>query len=237
MNLFSRYFTKWFELLGEFRRYRNTIVVTLLVSFLTLFQYHHRIALWILPANYRSYFVPANYLFYGLSLFLIPLLTIPLLRDADKFGMRLGKFRTWIIDVAAAWTVLLVLILIFCRSPDFLRFYPIYKPAAYAWKTFLLYQLCQLVYMFGWEFIFRGYMLFSTKKEIGIIPAVILQMLPFALLHVGKPELEVYGSVLAGLFLGMIAIRANSFIPCFILHFSVACTMDLFAVLYKAWIR
>ncbi|MFA5866022.1 MAG: CPBP family intramembrane glutamic endopeptidase [Phycisphaerae bacterium] len=231
--MIKQYCVSWLKPLGEFRRYRNTTIATLVVCLLTLINRHHSLALWILPGEYRQYFIPVTFLSYGLIFFFIPLLTAPLLAPADRFGLRIGKFRTWIVDVVLAWIILLALILIFGRNRDFLQYYPIYKPAAYAWKTFLFYQLCQFVYMFGWEFIFRGYLFFTAKKEIGIIPALILQMLPFAFLHIGKPELEIYGSVFAGLFLGLIALRANSFLPCAILHFSVACTMDLFAALYK----
>ena len=63
--------------------------------------------------------------------------------------------------------------------------------------------------------------------------AVIVQCLPFALLHVGKPELESIGSILAGLYLGVLALRANSMLPCAILHIAAALTMDLLATLNR----
>ncbi len=235
MNSIVEYFKKWLQQTGEFRKYRNTIICVLTVCFVTLFQRHHHVGNFITLGRYFSYWLPLNYLFLGSMLFFIPLLTTPLLLPSEHFGFRIGKVRTWLVDVGVAWLIVFALILAFCRTPAFLNTYPLFKPpgAQWTWKLFLFFEACQFVYMFGWEFIFRGYMLFSTKNEIGVVPALILQMLPFAFLHIGKPEPEVYGSVLAGLFLGLIALRANSFFPCVLLHFSVALTMDLFAVLYK----
>jgi membrane protease YdiL (CAAX protease family) len=233
------YFRKWLQQIGEFRKYRNTLIAILTVCLVTLFQRHHHVGNLFSLGRYIGYWLPLNLLFSGLVLLFIPLLTAPLLLPAERFGVRIGKVRTWIVDVALAWLILVLLILIFGRTPDFLRTYPLFKPpgSQWTWTLFLFYEACQFVYMFGWEFIFRGYLLFSIKKEVGAVPAIILQMLPFAFLHLGKPEMEVYGSVLAGLFLGLIALRANSFFPCAILHFSVALTMDLFAVFYKGLLR
>jgi membrane protease YdiL (CAAX protease family) len=239
MNMIENYFKVWLFQIGEFRKYRNTLICVLVVCLLTLFHRHHRLDMLLSLGQYQQYFLPLTFLFYGLTLLVIPLLTAPLLLPADRFGFRIGNIRTWWVDVAVAWLVVFVLILIFCRTPAFLRTYPLYQPigSRWTWKLFLFYQVCQFIYMFGWEFIFRGYLLFSTKKELGIIPALILQMIPFAFLHLGKPEMEVYGSVLAGLFLGLIALRANSFLPCVFLHFTVALSMDLFAIFYKGSLR
>ncbi len=232
MNYIIRYFGQWLRLVGEFRHYRNTTIAILLVCLVTLINRHHSLALAFVKRTDPN-FIPITFLSYGLILLIVPLLSAPFLRPFDRFGIRIGNVRTWIVDIGIAWLILLALIIIFGRTPSFYMFYPMYKPMHWTWGLFWAYELCQLIYMIGWEFAFRGYLLFSTKKEIGVIPAVILQMLPFAFLHLGKPELEVYGSVLAGLFLGLIAVRANSFLPCAILHFSVALTMDLFAILYK----
>jgi len=239
MKYIGRYFKDWFYWVRGFRICRNTLFAVILICLLTLvLRYHYYDpANWISQKfhNLSPYRIPMIFLTHGLFYFFIPLLTVPLLAPSNRFGLRLGNVGTWAVDVAVAWLVLLVLILIFCRNPAFLNYYPIFKPAAYSWQMFLLFQACQVIYMLGWEFMFRGYLLFTAEKEIGAYPAIILQMLPFAYLHIGKPELETYGAVFAGLFLGIIALRANSFLPCAILHFSVAFTMDVFAIVNKMW--
>ena len=42
-----------------------------------------------------------------------------------------------------------------------------------------------------------------------------------------------FGSILAGIYLGVLALRANSMLPCAILHFAAACTMDVYATVLR----
>ena len=56
------------------------------------------------------------------------------------------------------------------------------------------------ILMFNTEFLFRGYLLFSLKEELGKAPALVLHAIPYALVHLGKPTLEVPYSFFMGLF-------------------------------------
>jgi len=234
VNPLKHYFHQWFELLKSFAPYRNTLICAVAVCVVVFLSYFHQPYRYLWPGLYPEYRVPARLLYQGLLYLLAPMLTIPLLRPANRLGLRIGRWRLWLIDVALAYLVLLVLILVFGRGQAFLKTYPLFKPAGRHWPTLFWYELILLTYMLGWEFMFRGYLLFGTEKELGKPAAVILQCVPFALLHLGKPELEAVGSIFAGLFLGLLALRANSFLPCAILHFAVACTMDLFAIFHRS---
>ena len=52
----------------------------------------------------------------------------------------------------------------------------------------------------------------------------------FGIMHIGKPMPEVYGSFIAGLALGWLAVRARSFYPCFLLHWAISITFDLLTI-------
>jgi membrane protease YdiL (CAAX protease family) len=84
--------------------------------------------------------------------------------------------------------------------------------------------------MFTWEFLCRGYLLFAFERRVGGAAAIAIQTIPFAVMHVGKPGPEAIGAIIAGIVLGIIALRNRSFIPGTILHWSVAVTLDLFAI-------
>ena len=92
-----------------------------------------------------------------------------------------------------------------------------------------LYEICILIYMLGWEFIWRGYMLFGLKEKFGYF-AIFIQMLPFYILHRGKPDIELFASILAGLILGIQAWRSRSFIYCWLLHWFVMVSIDFISV-------
>ncbi len=225
----ASYLGGWLERFKLLATVRNTLICSIVLCMVIFLGYYHKPYLLIWP-GLSKYRIPAIQLYQGLLYLLVPLLTIPLLRSPNRLGLRLGNWRVWIVDIVIAYLVLVVLILIFGRGEAFARTYPQFKPAGRNFGTLLWYHLILLVYMFGWEFLFRGYMLFATEKELGKPAAVILQCLPFAILHAGKPELEAIGSIIAGLYLGLLALRANSMLPCAILHFAVACSMDIFAI-------
>jgi membrane protease YdiL (CAAX protease family) len=80
----------------------------------------------------------------------------------------------------------------------------------------------QLVYdtgiaMFAWEFFYRGWLLEAFGRKYGT-DAIWLQMMPFALLHVGKPEIELLSTVLGGAFFGILAWRTRSMLYGWLLH-------------------
>ena len=60
-------------------------------------------------------------------------------------------------------------------------------------------------------------MLFGLKRDFGE-GAILVQMIPFALLHAGKPEVETIGCILTGLYFGYVAYRTNSIWPVFVIH-------------------
>ena len=76
------------------------------------------------------------------------------------------------------------------------------------------------VYMLGWEFLFRGFMLFGLEEKFKE-GSIIIQMIPFVLLHFGKPEIETISKIFTGLLWGYICYRGKSFWPAYIMHIVV----------------
>ena len=111
---------------------------------------------------------------------------------------------------------------LYTRTPQLVKNY---------WDLFLLYEAGLLVYFIGWEFIWRGYMLFGLEKHTGAPIAVLIQMIPFVVLHFGKPLPETIGSIIAAIALGALSIRVRSFWYCVLIHWSVMFTIDIFSTL------
>ncbi len=143
----------------------------------------------------------------------LPLLTILMLlrRNPLDFGLRLGNWRLWLPYVALTCVVAFP-ILIAASQVESLREY-------YAVEGFDLptYSIRIIVYLTAWEFMFRGYLLFGLRSRFREA-AILVQMVPFVLLHVGKPELETLSTIPMGLYLGWVAYRGNSLWPAVIIH-------------------
>jgi len=163
----------------------------------------------------------------------LPLLSlIPLRLPPGKVGFRLEKPGRWIRDIGLLFLVMLPVVYLASRRPDFQRTYPFFAFERLGAGSLLIGLGIKAVEMFIWEFFFRGYLLFGLERRVGGPAAIAIQTIPFAIMHAGKPGLEAIGSIVAGIALGIIALRNRSFVPGAILHWSVAATMDIFAVVH-----
>ncbi|MFQ5815239.1 MAG: type II CAAX prenyl endopeptidase Rce1 family protein [Candidatus Hydrothermarchaeaceae archaeon] len=108
---------------------------------------------------------------------------------------------------------------------EFRAYYPIWKPAEARFGNLLLLWAWLLVTMFATEFFFRGFLLFDLERHFGWA-AVPLHAVPYALVHIGKPWLEVPYSFLVGLVFGYVALRTRSILPSYIAHWSAAVIFD-----------
>jgi len=71
--------------------------------------------------------------------------------------------------------------------------------------------------MFITELFFRGFLLFGLSKRFGKW-SIVLQDIPYTLVHIGKPFFEIPYSAIAGIVFGSINYRNKSFLPSFLLH-------------------
>ncbi len=161
----------------------------------------------------------------------LPLLSLILLRlSLAEVGFSLKKPGRWLRDIGLLYLVMLPLVYFASRQAGFQRAYPFFAFERLGTGSLLLGFGIRAVGMFTWEFLCRGYLLFGFERRVGGAAAIAIQTIPFAVMHVGKPGLEAIGSIVAGIALGIIALRNRSFIPGAILHWSVAVTLDLFAL-------
>jgi membrane protease YdiL (CAAX protease family) len=217
------------DLVAPFSDRQAAVVLIAATVLLLSFRYFPYLGIKLFSRELRSIDL-SLYIF--LLFFLVPLGLVFILRkNPGSFGLKLGQWRVWIVDVAILYGLLLPLLIFASRRPEFRAFYPILKLAKLSAGYFLLNTLIQTLEMASWEFFFRGFMLFGLEARLGLPVAVLVQTLPYALFHFGKPPLEAYGSIFAGVILGVIAYRGKSVLPCILLHFLAAVTLDLLLVL------
>ncbi len=183
---------------------------------------------WLAPGWREAAF----YLGRGIIYLVVPLLSLPILRFSPRsVGFSLRSPGRWLRDIGLLYALMLPLVIWAASQPSFQRAYPYFGFARLGLWPFVAGLAVRLAGMFCWEFILRGYLLFALERRIGAAPAVAVQTIPFAILHFGKPLPEALGSIVAGISLGILALRSRSFIPGALLHFAVAATLDLLALL------
>jgi membrane protease YdiL (CAAX protease family) len=153
--------------------------------------------------------------------------TAAMRRPVREFGLGVGLPRRWLVDTGISFAVLLPLIAWAASLPSFRHSYPYFAVMRVSAGWFAAGLTVRLAYMFAWEFLFRGLILFGFERRAGPAAGIAASTLPFVLMHFGKPGIEVYSSAAAGVVLGIIALRGRSFLPCWLLHFAAAATLDL----------
>ncbi|HOI11139.1 MAG TPA: CPBP family intramembrane metalloprotease, partial [Myxococcota bacterium] len=79
------------------------------------------------------------------------------------------------------------------------------------------------------ESFWRGYILFGLYRHIGYL-AIPVMVIPYVMVHFGKPWPETFGAILTGCVLGFLAIRHRSFWLGVAVHYAAAISMDLLAI-------
>jgi hypothetical protein len=179
---------------------------------------------------------PALY-WYGSSLFVLGVAALlfgrfGLRRPLRDWGIGLGDWRLGLKVALGCYALFVPVLLVMSQVPDFASRYPLFGEARRDLAHLIANETGYAVYFIGWEFMFRGFMLFGLFPRLGF-HAVWVQMIPFAIMHFGKAEIETVAAVFAGIILGYLALRARSFWYGWLLHALVAVTNDLLAIWNK----
>lgn len=159
--------------------------------------------------------------------FIIPmLLVLFLFRERPRdLGFQLGNWREGLLWVGAAALGMAVILWFIARTPAMQAYYAARAPEQPGRVLFLT-----AVDLFGWEFIWRGFSLFLLARYLGPGPAIWLQAVPFAFMHLNKPEVETLSTIFGGAGFGFIAWRTRSFLYPFLIHWFIASFTMLIAI-------
>jgi membrane protease YdiL (CAAX protease family) len=147
-------------------------------------------------------------------------------------GLRIRGLRrhAWIYGLCLA--VVLPTLFIVVRSPDFGTYYPFYKHSSRSWFDLLCWEGMYFAQFFALELFFRGFWLSGLRNTLGS-GAIFAMCVPYCMIHYGKPYLEAAGAVVAGIALGSLSMRTKSIYSGFLVHVTVALSMDLLALFQR----
>lgn len=200
------------------------------------------VAAWLGLDSGHEYYSTVPYMYWGVSSLVIRIL-LPLLvivvwiggRPSD-FGYRLRGVTSHAWLYLLMFLVMLPLLVAASYMPAFQAKYPMYAGASLNWTHFGLWELAYGVQFLGVEGFFRGFMTFGLYPRFGYL-SLFIMVIPYALVHVGKPPIEVFMAVPAGLLLGYVALKSRSWVFGALLHWAVGITMDSLAIWHAGGFR
>lgn len=147
------------------------------------------------------------------------------------YGLCLGNWREGLVWTAALALPIVALLWIVVPGTELQTLYrAVYygkSPDAITWKDHARMAYAAILQLWAWEYLLRGFLLFGMARRLGPGPAIFLQMVPFALLHVTKPEPEGLSTLFTGILFGIIAWRTRSFLYVFLIHCVILITANL----------
>ena len=147
-------------------------------------------------------------------------------------GLRIRGFSRHIWIYCACLAVVIPAMLIVANQPDFGTYYPFYKLSSRSWYDLILWESIYFVQFFALELFFRGFVVGTLRRSLGAT-AIFAMAVPYCMIHYGKPYLEAHGAIVAGVVLGSLSAKTRSIYAGFLVHITVALSMDFLALWHR----
>jgi membrane protease YdiL (CAAX protease family) len=161
----------------------------------------------------------------------LPMLVIACLpgeRIRDYHVSLRGFFKhLWL--YAVMFALILPAVIVASTTDSFRHTYPFYRNANRSQFDLWAWQALYAVQFISLEFFFRGFLLQGLRRALGS-NAIFVMIVPYCMIHYGKPMTETLGAIGAGVILGTLAMRTRSIWGGVLIHIGVATTMDVLAL-------
>jgi uncharacterized protein len=141
----------------------------------------------------------------------IAVILIFLRKNPLHYGFQWGEVKIWGRYIGIFCLIAAPILFFSAFKPDLQKYYRIED------FNLISYFFINFISLFSSEFLFRGFLIFGLKDKLKEF-SILIQMIPFVLVHLGKPELETISTIITGIIFGFIVYRGNSFWPAFIIH-------------------
>ena len=186
-------------------------------------------------AAYRHIFFTkfAGFLLMGI----VPLVVFKLLLPAvslSYFGLSINADTSLF---SLFWTgILTVLVVplayISAKNPKNFVNYPQIRTKLWDRKIFYINLFGWAIYLFGYEFLFRGILLVPLSETLGIWPAIGINVALYSATHIPKGLDETIGAIPLGIVLCILTLLSGTIWIAFLVHVALAWTNSLTALKY-----
>jgi membrane protease YdiL (CAAX protease family) len=180
-----------------------------------------------LMVDYYWTFTPNKYVDRVILYLLIPLLLIVLVlrKHPAQYGMTFGDWKAGLVITTLAIGAMTIILWLLVHNDASMQKY--YAPL---WSGRFLAE--SFIEMAGWEFIFRGFLLFGYARRFGH-DALWMQSVPFALAHISKPPVETLSTIFGGFAFGWVAWRTRSYLYPMLIHWYMVVAVVLLSASMK----
>lgn len=178
-------------------------------------------------ASVKHIFFTKYFGFFAMGVFptVVCLLFLPSYHLAD-YGLTFISSTTlfslyWTLGLCA---LVIPLAYISAKKPKNLINYPQIRAKIWTRKTVAIHAFGWFIYLFGYEFMFRGILLFPVVDAIGIWPAIAVNIALYSATHIPKGLDETIGAIPLGLVLCILTLASGTIWIALFVHVAMAWT-------------
>ncbi|WP_373550752.1 CPBP family intramembrane glutamic endopeptidase [Haliscomenobacter sp.] len=131
--------------------------------------------------------------------------------------------KNWIF---AALIVLPILMLWIGPKKENLWQNPKIRARHWTWSLVILNTLSWVIYLFAYEFFFRGFLLFPCIAEFGLFWAIIINVVLYTLAHFDQGRAMMLGAAIFAVVLSLVSYSSGGFYAAFLIHVINACVNE-----------
>lgn len=172
-----------------------------------------------------------------LSMGLLPLVVLSIIhpeRGLTDYGLNF-RTDTLLFNVLATISlsaIVIPLAVFSAKKPKNLLNYPQIRASNWNQKTFRLNLWGWAIYLFGYELLFRGILLFPLVEAFGIWLAIAVNVALYSATHIPKGIEETIGAVPLGFVLCLLTLMAGNIWIAFLVHVAMSWANSLTALKY-----
>ncbi len=152
---------------------------------------------------------------------------------AGAFGLAMDSALKYWLWVFPAITVPVLLSAFVARNPKIHKVYPQLRIKSWTPGLFSLNALGWFLYLLGYEYLFRGILLFGVYEDWGFWGAIATNTAIYSLAHFNKGIGETLGAIPFGILLCLISLSTGTIWFALLAHLSQALSNDYFCIRYN----
>ena len=149
------------------------------------------------------------------------------------FGLSRAQGKLPLTYLSPVLVLTVLTMLYFSRKRKIYSRYPEIRGARVSRFYFAMNAFTYGMYLYGYECLFRGFLLFGLREHVGEFPAAMVSMTFVTLAHIGTSFPVILGSCVSGLIFSYMAFLTGSIWHVFFLHVFIGVGMDYLCVKYR----
>jgi len=141
-----------------------------------------------------------------------------------------GSIKIWIWVVLASM-FFITLNIFNSKSAALRESYPELRLTKWGVGSIALAASGWLLYLAGYEYLFRGLLLFSCYHYLGYWPAIVINLALYSALHLPKGMKEAVAAIPFGLLLCYLTLESQSILPAILIHLVQAVSCEIFCII------